>query len=286
MFRYNKIAVTGQSSTLFWKDAGAVASNGRKVALAFLGFLWHKTAVPIFLERFILPLFAASVVILAITNPMKFDAAQRVTGTLALIFAAYFIGHTVYESNRSTPAPAPDFATVNLLTVVTSIPQGNVFWGLSRSVSGQAVWPIDCLLWLEIAAKGTPITLNYMSLEIKTENGWMPLRRLPGGEMVLYMGSLNQATPFALDVPEIFSFFNHSIDQWRTVIGFSIYQYTSLSVPLATTRKLRVTLTDASGQTMTRELEAVNPPDPSGSVPHRLNFLGNATDLSSFALKR
>ncbi len=69
----------------------------------FTHWIWHKTPVPVFLERFILPLFVAGVVLLAATNPMGFDTTQRVTGTLALIFAAYFVAHTVYKTPKSSP---------------------------------------------------------------------------------------------------------------------------------------------------------------------------------------
>lgn len=66
--------------------------------------LWHKTAVPIFVERFLLPLFAAAVVVLALTNPMGFDWIQRVTGSLALILLAYFVAHSIYKNPLAKPA--------------------------------------------------------------------------------------------------------------------------------------------------------------------------------------
>lgn len=69
----------------------------------FIYWIWHKTSVPVFLERFILPLFAAGVVLLAATNPMGFDTTQRVTGTVTLIFAAYFAAHTVYKITKPSP---------------------------------------------------------------------------------------------------------------------------------------------------------------------------------------
>jgi hypothetical protein len=60
--------------------------------------------VPVFLERFVLPLFVGAVILLGITNPMGFDRVQRITGAIALIFAAYFVAHTVYSSQ---PKPQP-----------------------------------------------------------------------------------------------------------------------------------------------------------------------------------
>ncbi len=75
----------------------------------FTRWIWHKTSVPVFLEKFVLPLFATSVVLLAWSNPMGFDTTQRVTGAVTLVFAAYFVGHTVYKGapkNSATPAPS------------------------------------------------------------------------------------------------------------------------------------------------------------------------------------
>jgi len=62
--------------------------------------LWHNSAVPVFLEKFVLTLFAGAVIVLALTNPMKFDTTQRITGTVALIFAAYFVAQTIYKRNE------------------------------------------------------------------------------------------------------------------------------------------------------------------------------------------
>jgi hypothetical protein len=74
----------------------------------FALWIWHKTSVPIFLERFVLTVFAAAVVLVAFTNPMGFDKTQRITGAIALIFAAYFVAHTVHKFPKpSPPASAP-----------------------------------------------------------------------------------------------------------------------------------------------------------------------------------
>src|ERR1700691_4297975 len=82
--------------------------------LAFAHNLWHKSAVPVFLERFILPAFAACVVVIALTNPMGFDLTQRITGTAALILAAYFVAHTIYKHpGKTPPAPSSDNASVS-----------------------------------------------------------------------------------------------------------------------------------------------------------------------------
>jgi hypothetical protein len=63
--------------------------------------------VPIFLEKFLLPVLAAALILLAITNPMKFDTTQRITGVFALFFAAYFVSHTLHISKSQTPTLIP-----------------------------------------------------------------------------------------------------------------------------------------------------------------------------------
>src|SRR6267378_68668 len=70
----------------------------------FTLWIWHKTSVPVFLEKFILPIFATSVVLLAWSNPMGFDTTQRVTAAATMIFAAYFVGHTVNKNPSKSPA--------------------------------------------------------------------------------------------------------------------------------------------------------------------------------------
>ena len=61
--------------------------------------------MPVFLERFLLPVTAAVTVMVVFTNPMGFDWQQRMSGGLVLLFAAYFIGHTLHKRNEGkTPS--------------------------------------------------------------------------------------------------------------------------------------------------------------------------------------
>ena len=57
-------------------------------------------AMTLFLERFLLPLFVAGVIVVAITNPMGLDKTQRIVGAIILVLAAYFVAHTVYKTNH------------------------------------------------------------------------------------------------------------------------------------------------------------------------------------------
>jgi hypothetical protein len=79
----------------------------RRIALAMADGLWHKSQVPIFIERFVLPVFVALVIGLAVTNPMGFDFQQRVSGALGLICFAYFLGHTIHKQKSLQPPPPP-----------------------------------------------------------------------------------------------------------------------------------------------------------------------------------
>jgi hypothetical protein len=75
--------------------------------------------VPVaFLERYVLAVFAAFTVVLAITNPMGFDATQRITGCIALVFAAYFTGYTIGKGKApsDTPTSSSESALVSAAT--------------------------------------------------------------------------------------------------------------------------------------------------------------------------
>jgi hypothetical protein len=62
--------------------------------------------VPVFLERYLLPLAGTLTVLVVFTNPMNFDWTQRITGGLALLFAAYFVAHTAHRLNGPSPLNA------------------------------------------------------------------------------------------------------------------------------------------------------------------------------------
>lgn len=62
----------------------------------------------IFLEKFVLSLFAGVVLLLALTNPMRFDWTQRITGAVGLLFLAYFAAHTVQVLNQKKETASQD----------------------------------------------------------------------------------------------------------------------------------------------------------------------------------
>jgi len=80
--------------------------------------IWHKIAVTIFVERFVLTVLAA-LFLLIITNPMHFAVSPRVTGGLAIVVAAYFCGRAIRKpavpsqvQQLSKPTVLPSSAVV------------------------------------------------------------------------------------------------------------------------------------------------------------------------------
>jgi hypothetical protein len=62
--------------------------------------------VPIFLERFLLYLCAGAFLGFVINNGMGLDVHQRIGLGVALVGAAYFLGHTAYKAKQLPPTPA------------------------------------------------------------------------------------------------------------------------------------------------------------------------------------
>jgi hypothetical protein len=86
--------------------------------------------VSVFLEKFLLPTSSALVVLFLVTNPMKFDWTQRITGGLAIILVAYFVSHTLQKEKAaqlvaapSTPSTAPQITIPDVPPVEHSEPK-------------------------------------------------------------------------------------------------------------------------------------------------------------------
>ena len=95
--------------------------NGGGNSIALANIIWHKTAVPIFIERFILPAFAALVIILAVTNPLGLDKTQRILGSFVVIAMAYLFAHSIYKKPLPPP-PLPPPSPLYSLDVVQVMP--------------------------------------------------------------------------------------------------------------------------------------------------------------------
>jgi hypothetical protein len=70
------------------------------------GRIWYETSVPVFLEKFVLPLLAAAFIGVILLNPFKLDWQQQLSLAIAVVALAYFFAHSVHKTNRiQLPAP-------------------------------------------------------------------------------------------------------------------------------------------------------------------------------------
>lgn len=74
--------------------------------LEIVNYLWHKTAVPIFIERFLLAVLAAILFSVVFLNPMGMDNIQRVTLGIAVVCLAGFFAQTLHKHNEAKNNPA------------------------------------------------------------------------------------------------------------------------------------------------------------------------------------
>lgn len=258
----------------------------RDRAVVFAHFLWHNSAVPVFLERFILPAFAATVVLLAVANPMKFDTTQRVTGVIALIFAAYFVAHTVYKAPQNAQSPLS-------ADVRGAIWSTNMFWVLFNTdqVSG-----VDVVLRIILVnSQGTPAALNSMLVEIKTpDSKWMRLKRIPRDSTSSYFGPANNAAPAIISPDDIFQVLatKGEIGPGETVRGVCLFEYAdhSFGTPQGASATFRITLEDSLRRTSVSEVPPrIASGNPHGSVDTwTLQMLGNVArqDLTRLHILR
>lgn len=77
--------------------------------------LWHKPSMPIFIEKFLLPILGAVVVAYILINPMKLNWVQRTSLAVAVGAFAFFLAYSLHLYNKAskndeiipTPAPTP-----------------------------------------------------------------------------------------------------------------------------------------------------------------------------------
>jgi hypothetical protein len=86
--------------------------------------------VPVFLERYILPVLATATIGIIVLNPFSFDWRQRASLFVAVVALAFFVGHTIHRSGQTpettqehrpitAPAPPPVQETAKDTTVET-----------------------------------------------------------------------------------------------------------------------------------------------------------------------
>jgi hypothetical protein len=57
--------------------------------------------MPIFLEKFVLPILATAVTSILIINPMKFDWKSRISLFVAIVAFGYFVSHQLHLRNEA-----------------------------------------------------------------------------------------------------------------------------------------------------------------------------------------
>ena len=67
--------------------------------------IWYESAVPIFLERFILPVLAAGLIAVIVLNPFKLDGHRRVALLVVVIGLAYFVARTIQITGKEHTGP-------------------------------------------------------------------------------------------------------------------------------------------------------------------------------------
>jgi hypothetical protein len=258
--------------------------------LDFGYWVWHKTAVPTWLERFVLTLLAGAFLGVVLWNSMKLDITQRITLGIVILALSYFVAHTVYKGNIPEPPLKPDFATANPILLIQRGNGAGFIAGLYKVGDITVMQPIDFIAIIQITARDKPITLNSISLELQTPNGWMPLRKLPSNIMQLYFGEPQKAFLGTLDRPDLSSFLGQDIEPWKTISGFGIYEYGSTNfIPANNNPIARVTLADSLGETIRIELigKGDKPADPFASGTWSIKVLDNARiDLTKFNERR
>ena len=79
----------------------------------FVEAVWNESYMPVFLERFVLPILVALAVGVCVFNPWKWDWNQRISLLLAVACLAYFFSYTSHHSRTqaatgaSQPAATP-----------------------------------------------------------------------------------------------------------------------------------------------------------------------------------
>ncbi len=82
--KYGSLRKNGESCTKIGESAQ------KSPILEFVNFLWHKTAVPIFIERYLFTILAAFVAGgLVLANPMGLDTTQRTILVIITQVASY-----------------------------------------------------------------------------------------------------------------------------------------------------------------------------------------------------
>jgi hypothetical protein len=82
--------------------------------------IWWESSVPVFLEKYVLPVLATVTTALVFMNPMKFDWSSRIALFIGVLAIAYLLSHQLHLRNEAIrTGTAPTNAAAGTQPTVT-----------------------------------------------------------------------------------------------------------------------------------------------------------------------
>ncbi len=253
----------------------------------------------VWLERFVLAVCAAAFIGVVLLNTMKLDWTERITLALAIVFFSFFTAHWLHRQGRpqdeqqtaptSVSPQEPPFAADVLISLIG---EGQV-WAVYRSSYGNTVAPVSTVLLIRIVnTQNRPASLHSLLVELKTQDGWMLLKRIPLRGVRPFLGPLKSARLVEFSPGDIHDIVDAKpeIRPGETVRGIGLFEYSNRSYVFpGGSATFRITLEDSAHHRAVTESTPGGSPsaDPFAQFDS-LAIKGTETsaDLSKFTLKR
>jgi len=255
-------------------------------SLEFTQWIWHKSAVPLFAERFILAVLAVSFAAVTITNPMQLDRTQRVSAAFTIVFAAYFLAHTLYKNSHPVPQR---FFEAEIFQAFQLADKSHM-WVINEQ--SREAYPVD--LYFEIRLTNTsdgPLVIDNFRIDIKGKNDeWVKLTTFPYSspsiEKLFWGESLNKVSLVATDPPDIWTQFSSPFQPNEPKVGSLICEFKPpFSNLQAGPPQYRISILDNK-----QRLSVIEPtlpiPGSGQNVVSTFKFGSPSVDLSSFNERR
>lgn len=166
---------------------------------------WTASSMPVFLEKIILPLCVVIVGFLVFTNPMGFDWTQRITGSIAIVFAAYFVAHSLHKTDAAAPAPA-ELSKVFVAPEVTPKYLAGLY-SANTTIQSDKLAAAYIGKWIKVSAKVTDaVNRDKYGVAILSDSDGVGLALifapkwresiagLPSGSEIIVIGKISKAT--------------------------------------------------------------------------------------------
>jgi len=252
--------------------------RGPEIPVAAWRYLWDNTAVPLFVERFILVVLAALFIAVAITNPMRLDTTQRVTAAVAIVFAAYFIAHTLY--NQIQPK-VDKYVDADILQIMP-ITLPNRWWVVDTQQ--RMASPVDFFLLIRLTSlDDAPLVVDDFKMEV-LGNGdkWIKINVLTNGPVWKAYGgqSLNSVFRITTDPADIWQSLTKTFSPKEPRLGIALCQFTTPNpdIPPDPNPRFRIVIRDAK-----RRLSIIEPAPVVGSSNMIQSSVTTSKDVSDFS---